>query len=45
MTESIIQSELFPKDFCMLYIIVAQIDSNALSILLALIIVSASEFE
>ena len=45
MTESITQLDSVPRDFCMFFIVVTQIDSNASSILLSLIIVSAFEFE
>ena len=40
MTESIIQPEPFPKDFCMF-----EIDSNTSSVSFWLIVVSAFEFE
>ena len=45
MTESVIQPEPFPKDFCMFDIIVVDIDSDASSISLSLTIVSAFELE
>ena len=45
MTESIIQPEPFPKDFCIFYIIVVQVDSNTLSISLSPITVHAFECE
>ena len=45
MTESLIQSKPFPKDFCMSDIIVVYIDSNTWSMSLSLIIVSAFECE
>ena len=45
MTESIIQSEPFPKDFCMFNITVLKIDLNITSMSLSLIIVSAFECE
>ena len=44
-TESAIQPKPFPRDFCMFDIIELQIDSNASSLLLTLIIASAFEFE
>ena len=42
MTESIIQSEPFHKDFCILDVTVVYIDSNTSSISLSLIIVFVS---
>ena len=45
MTESVIQPELFPKDFYMFDIIVVQIDSNASPMPLSLIIISDFEFQ
>ena len=45
LTESIIQLEAFHKDFCIFDIITVQIDSNASSISLSLVTVSAFECE
>ena len=45
MTESLIQSEPFPRDICMFVIIVVKIDSNTLSMSLSFIIISAFQFE
>ena len=45
MTESIIQPESFPKDFCMFDIIVVKTDWNTSSMSLSLIIIFAFEFE
>ena len=45
MTESIIQQESCPLDFCMFVIKVLKIDSNTSPMLLSSIIVSAFEFE
>ena len=45
MTESRIQPELCPRDFCMFDVILLQIDLNTLSMSLSLIIVSAFEFK
>ena len=41
MTESIIQPETFPTDFCMFAIIVVQSDLNTFSMSLSSIIISA----
>ena len=45
MTESAIQPISLPRDFCMFHIIELQIDSNASSLSLTLIIASAFKFE
>ena len=45
MTESAMQPEAFPKDFCMFDTIVVQIDLNRSLMTLSLIIVSAFGYE
>ena len=45
MTESIIQHEPFPKDFCVFDIVVIYIDSNTSLMSLSLIIIYPFEFK
>ena len=45
MNESILQTQSFPRDFCMFDIIVAYIDSNSSSVSLSLTVVSAFQFK